>query len=108
MQELNFSRIGKKIKAKRVSLGYKQEYIAERLEVNPSHISNIECGRSNPSLTTLVRIADIFQCSVDCFLHEEYTQMKDNQSDLEQRIIPLIKFKSEDELNRIIRIIELL
>ena len=73
MDELNFKEIGAKIRNRRKSLGITQEFIANKLDVNPSHISNIECGRANPSLTALVKIANILQCSVDCFISGEYT-----------------------------------
>ena len=73
MTDLNFKVIGQKIKERRTSLGITQDYVANILDVNPSHVSNIECGRANPSLTALVKIANILQCSVDYFLCEEYT-----------------------------------
>lgn len=68
MTDLDFKAIGLRIKERRQQLGITQEYIANTLDVNPSHISNIECGRANPSLTALVKIANILQCSVDVFI----------------------------------------
>ena len=59
MADLDFKVIGLKIKQRRQELGITQEYIANALDVNPSHISNIECGRANPSLTALIKIANI-------------------------------------------------
>lgn len=55
MTDLDFKTIGLKIKKRRPELGITQELIANALDVNPSHISNIECGRANPSLTALVK-----------------------------------------------------
>lgn len=77
MRDLNFKAIGVKIKERRQELGITQEYVANMLDVNPSHISNIECGRANPSLTALVEIANILQCSVDLFIGEEYSYTVD-------------------------------
>ena len=68
MTDLDFKAIGLKIKERRKAVGITQEYIANALEVNPSHISNIENGRANPSLTALVKIANILECSVDYFI----------------------------------------
>ena len=73
MTNLDFKAIGLKIKERRQMQGITQEYIANLLDVNPSHISNIECGRANPSLTALVKIANILQCSIDYFISGEYT-----------------------------------
>ena len=71
MKDLDFKAIGLKIKERRQAVGITQEYISNVLEVNPSHISNIECGRANPSLTALVKIANILECSVDYFISGE-------------------------------------
>ncbi len=65
MTDLNFQTIGRKIKERRKDLHITQEAIANYLDINPSHISNIECGRANPSLTILVKIANYLECSVD-------------------------------------------
>ena len=73
MKEPDFKTIGKMIRKRRKTVGVTQEYIANHLDVNPSHISNIECGRANPSLAALIAIANILQCSVDYFISSEYT-----------------------------------
>ncbi len=83
MHELNFVTIGKKIKLQRKKLHLTQEYVANMLDVNPSHVSNIECGRVNPSLMALVNIADILHCSVDCFLDTEYDFANSSSASLE-------------------------
>ena len=59
MTDLDFKAIGLKIRERRQSQGITQEMVANYLDVNPSHISNIECGRANPSLTSLIKIANI-------------------------------------------------
>ena len=71
MSDLNFKVIGQKIKERRQSIGITQESIANYLEVNQSHISNIECGRAIPSLFALIQIANILECSVDYFICDE-------------------------------------
>ena len=65
MTDLDFKAIGLNIKERRQQLGITQEHIANVLKVNPSHISNTECGRANPSLTALIKIANILKCSGD-------------------------------------------
>ncbi len=70
---LDFKQIGKKIKERRKLKGITQEQMAEYLDVNPSHISNIECGRSHPSLNAFVQIANCLECSMDNFISDEYT-----------------------------------
>lgn len=110
MKDLDFKAIGLKIKERRKSLGITQETIAEYLNVNASHISNIECGHANPSLTALVNIANILQCSIDYFINGEYTYDTDKGIDksLDDKIIDKIKYCDTDKKNRILQIIDLL
>lgn len=110
MSELNFKVIGNKIRERRQALGITQEHIANQLDVNPSHISNIECGRANPSLTALVKIANILQCSVDCFLYEEYHYVKkaEGQKTLDSMILEKLEYCNTDKKERILKMIDLL
>lgn len=110
MSDLDFKTIGLKIRERRKSLGITQEYIAERLDVNPSHISNIECGRANPSITALVKIANALCCSVDCFISEEYTYQKkvDEQEMLDDMILEKLRYCSADKKVKVLKIIDIL
>jgi len=50
-------RIGVEIRSRRRALGWSQEKLAEEVNLNPKYLSEIERFLSNPSATTLVRIA---------------------------------------------------
>lgn len=110
MSDLDFKVIGLKIKERRKSLGITQETIANILDVNPSHISNIECGRANPSLTSLIKIANVLQCSVDYFISSEYTYKSDPQKEksLDEEILSKLKYCNLDKKKKILKIIDLL
>ena len=110
MNELNFIEIGMNIKKRRQELNITQEHVAEILEINPSHISNIECGRANPSLTALVNIANILRCSVDRFLHHEYTYdaEESEEEDVDKVIAKQLKKCSLEKKKRISKIIDLM
>lgn len=110
MADLDFKTIGQKIKERRKMLGITQECIADILNVNPSHISNIENGRANPSLTALVKIANILECSVDYFIDGEYTYKIDKNmpKTLDDKIMAKIKYCDMDKKNRILKMIDLL
>ena len=56
MKDIDFEKIGKKLRETRISKGFTQEYIAEKADVNTSHISNIENNRVKISLQTLVNL----------------------------------------------------
>ena len=109
MSDLDFREIGLKIRERRKIQGVTQEFIANQLDVNPSHISNIECGRANPSLTTLVRIANILQCSVDYFLAGEYTFAgAADTEDLDSQILAKLKYCTDEKKTRVLKMIDLL
>lgn len=110
MTDLDFKAIGLKIKERRKQLGITQEHIANVLDVNPSHVSNIECGRANPSLTALVKIANTLECSVDYFISGEYTYKisQKNELSLDDKIIDKIKYCDTNKKDKILKIIDLL
>ncbi len=110
MKKLDFKAIGLKIKERRQIFGITQENIANLLEVNPSHISNIECGRANPSLTALVNIANILQCSVDYFINGEYTYKTDKEKEktLDDKIIDKLKYCDAHKKNKVLKMIDIL
>lgn len=107
---MDFITIGRKIKNRRKALGITQEAVAGILDVNASHICNIECGRAHPSLTALVQIANILHCSVDCFLNGEYTYdvgETDSQS-IDEQIKDKLKFCDTETKLKISKIIDIL
>lgn len=110
MTDLDFRAIGLKIKERRQAVGITQEHIANILDVNPSHISNIECGRANPSLTALVKIADILQCSVDYFISGEYTYKNGRETarTLDDKIIEKLKYCDSSKKEKVLKMIDLL
>ena len=108
MNWLDFRAIGLKIKERRLHQGVTQEYVANLLDVNPSHISNIECGRANPSLTALVKIANILQCSVDYFIGGEYTFKGSDEDTLDDQIMNKIKYFDPVKKQKVLQMIDLL
>lgn len=110
MADLDFRQIGLKIKERRQNQGLTQEFIANKLDVNPSHISNIEGGRAHPSLTALVKIANILECSVDYFIGGEYTYKidRDRTLTLDDKIMNKLKYCDMDKKNRVLKMIDLL
>lgn len=71
MESINFEKIGQKIKEVRTSENLTQEYIADTVGINTSHISNIENNKTKVSLNTLVQICNALNVSVDYILGED-------------------------------------
>jgi transcriptional regulator with XRE-family HTH domain len=51
------NRLGARIRALRDARGLTQEIVADRIEVTPKYVSQLECGQRSPSWETLVAIA---------------------------------------------------
>jgi transcriptional regulator with XRE-family HTH domain len=48
--------IGRRIKRLRSRLGLTQDQLAENVHISPKYLSNIERGKENPTLDTLLRL----------------------------------------------------
>lgn len=105
MKEIDFSRIGKKIKEIRISKNLTQEYIANMADVNTSHISNIENNRVKISLPTLVHVCNALGVTIDYILAEEYT---DSSTPLDNEISHELRLCSDDIKKQILKIVKAL
>ncbi len=66
--DLNYKKMGKIIKAERISTGLSQADLAEYTDLSVPYISHIETGRSKASLETIVKIANTLNVTVDKLL----------------------------------------
>jgi transcriptional regulator with XRE-family HTH domain len=57
-------RLGERIKALREAKGWSQEVLAERASIQRSYIADLERGSRNPSVRTLVKLANAFRVSL--------------------------------------------
>ena len=104
MEELNFEEIGKNIRAIRLERHYTQEYIADRIGVNVSHISNIENNRVKVSLTALVAICNALDITVDYILKNEYV----SAYAIDHEILKELSSCSSEKKEKILKIIQIL
>ena len=108
MREIDYSLIGDKIRSKRKELSFTQEQVAEYLDINPSHISNIECGRAKPSLTFLVNLANLFSCSMDYFLSSEYNFPPKETDSSDEQIISKLPRLTDDSKKKLLQMMDIL
>ena len=65
MQDEEFLfKMGQKIRILRDQKGFSQDFLAEKADGDRGYISNIETGKSNPSIIYLKQIADALECDV--------------------------------------------
>ena len=62
---LNYERIGKRIREKRIALRLSQADLAELADTSPQYISHIETGKKKVSLGVLYNIASALSTSMD-------------------------------------------
>ena len=63
--------INKLLKAKRQELSLTQEQVAEKIYVSQKSVSNWETGKTYPDIESLVRLATLYELSLDHLLLEE-------------------------------------
>lgn len=57
--------IGERILKLRKQKGWKQKDLAKKAKVHPAHVSRWERGHMQPGSSTLARLAEVFEVSVD-------------------------------------------
>lgn len=61
---------GRRVRAGRLAAGLTQAELGRRARVGRAYISEIELGISNPSLETMVLVADVLACPVADLLRD--------------------------------------
>ncbi|HIU74710.1 MAG TPA: helix-turn-helix transcriptional regulator, partial [Candidatus Pelethocola excrementipullorum] len=60
--------IGKKLKDARISSGFTQEKIAEKINVSRQTISNWETEKSYPDIISVIKLSELYSISLDDLL----------------------------------------
>lgn len=63
--------LGEAIRAARIRKGFTQEALAERLDITPIHLKNMESARRNPSVPLLFELMAVLDFSVDALVFPE-------------------------------------
>ena len=69
--------LARNVKMRREELGIYQSELAERTSLSKQYISLIEQGvKKTPSLTTLKKLAKVFNCTLDDLVEDDETGRK--------------------------------
>lgn len=68
MLDLDLKMMGDRLSELRRDFGYTQEDLSLLLKINRSSISNYEQGINEPSLSTIVKLANLYNVSTDYLL----------------------------------------
>lgn len=97
--------LGENIKQQRLKLKLTQEQLSEKLNISTSYLGRIERGERNLQLDTLLKIANIFDVSVDYLLRgDKFSNDKLLSSEINKLLIGL----SSKEMNLILDMIKLM
>ena len=97
MNKKLFEDIGKRVKKRRIELGYTQEYLAEKMDVSIQMISGTESGKKALKRENFIKFCEILETTPDylikgrdpaSILIEEMEQLTDTQI---ERINAVIK-----------------
>ena len=65
---IDYKEIGQRMAKRRKELGLKQYEVCEIIDVNYKYISNLETGRSAPSLEVIMKLCEALQTTPDYLL----------------------------------------
>lgn len=102
---INYEKLGLKIKEIRLSKNLTQEYLARCVDCNVSHISNIENNHTKVSLNVLFSIANTLNTSIDYLLSSQY---QNTSLALDNEISRVLKQCDNETKEKILKIIQIL
>ncbi len=104
-QEIDYAKLGKKIKEMRLKAGLTQDNLAEMVSCNTSHISNVENNHTKVSLNVLLAIANALDTSIDYLLSEQY---ENSALALDNEIMRALTDCDNEKKEKVLKIIEIL
>ena len=104
-QELDYAKLGNRIKETRRQKGLTQEKLAESVSCNTSHISNIENNYTKVSLNVLLAIANALDTSIDSLLSEQY---KDPNDGLNKAILEKVKTFDASKKEKLLKLLDII
>ena len=84
---------GKKVKFYREKIKLSQEELSVKLELNQRQVSMIERGLSLPSLKTLNKLSQVFECNIQDLFDNDALQSEAILKDLLSRMIKDLPYK---------------
>lgn len=102
-QEIDYEKLGLKIKEMRVTRGFTQDALAEMVSCNTSHISNIENNHTKVSLNVLLAIANALNTSIDFLLSNQYENVSLALDNEIARAVAECDIETKERILRVIR-----
>jgi transcriptional regulator with XRE-family HTH domain len=99
-------RLGRRIQRLRKTRGYMREQLAETIDINPEYLKSVERGEENPTLDLLLRLSTGLQVELPELF--QFAQEGVSCERLRQKMEGSLADLTEDELRRVVRVLEAL
>ncbi|MCL2083522.1 MAG: helix-turn-helix domain-containing protein [Oscillospiraceae bacterium] len=96
---VNYKALGKRIQQRRQELGLSQQATSEKLDLSTSFFSRVERGEKVASLETLIKIANVFEFSLDFLLQDSLD--KTVSDDLQIEVAQIFTDKTPEQTKRL-------
>ena len=98
--------LGLRIKELRKTRGLTQRQLADKVNIDPKHLSRLEVGNSFPSIDTLERLANVLEVELRNFF--EFSHKAGDVKGLKKLISELIKNEDKHKLRLAVKILNAL
>ena len=104
-EDIDYGKLGIRIKEMRLKNNLTQDNLAQMVDCNTSHISNIENNHTKVSLNVLLAIANALNTSIDYLLSDQY---ENSSLAMENELLRAVKNCDNDKKLKILKMIEIL
>ncbi len=91
-------KVGSKIKDYRKALKLTQQGLGDIIGINQRQVALIETGKSFPMLSTMIKLANVFNCNVNDFFE---FNIIDNQDEIKKQLISILDNCNKEQLEKI-------
>lgn len=94
--------IGDRIRQARMAINMSQQTLAEKLDITPSYVSNMELGKNNFTVDKLIKLTEVLSVSADWLLRSNTPESK---VFIDQDITEILKDCSAAERTALLKIL---
>lgn len=104
MKNIDYIKLGKNIRSKRLMSGLTMEQLAEKCYISTGFLGHIENGNRAPSLDTLFAISNALDCGIDSLIYD----FDATNCDVPNEVFEYIKKQSPENSKKFYNLMKLL
>ncbi len=97
--------LGKRIKELRKQKGYTQDYLAEKLKIEPRQLSKLETGKHYPSFETIIALLETFDITFEELISFEHLN---SANDIRKTLLKDIENIDDSKIQSVYKILRVL